>query len=181
MRRYARHEEPCVEPARIDGRRHPVRKMDQRVEGEPQVLALENGSQTLLAPMQLVPIIGEPGVGLAAGERDETAAAVTGQQDAGFLEQLPGGRDMMRHRFVNRKPGQLRRGMRHPVAPRFVSVMVRRIDRPTREHMRSGHEGRAFAAPDHEHFGTPAGIAQHDHGRSQARHEHGTAGCHDPQ
>ena len=114
-------------------------------------------------------ILLEPLVIRGAGQRHEVAVRMPGEQDAGFLEQLARGGDVIRDRLAGGRPSSCRAACATPSHHVVVGVAVGGIDAAAGKHVRAAHERGAFVAADHEHFGSGRAVAQHDDGGGGTR------------
>ena len=105
--RDAAQEEAGVELPRVDWRRHPVREQHERVERQTQMLALDDEAHRRGAAMHVLAVSLEPFVVVGAGQGDVSSVRVAGEQDAGFLEQLARGRDVIGDRVLRGQAREL--------------------------------------------------------------------------
>src|SRR5262249_42089723 len=94
------------------------------------------------------------------------------QEDAGLLEQLARGGNVIRNRIVTpvrlKADAALDRAL-DAVAPGVVGVVIGGVDPAAGKHVRAAHERGAFVTADHEHFRAGRAVAEHDDGCGGAR------------
>lgn len=159
--RDAGQKESRVELSRVDGRRHPMGKQDERVERKPQMFALDGEAHRGGAAMHVLPVSLEPFVNVGARKGDVSPVGVAREKDAGFLEELASGRHVVGDRLRRCQASELPSCVVDPVAPRDTSVVIGCINPSTGKNVSAAHERRPLVAADEKHLRSSRTVAQH--------------------